>query len=134
MNGEVIGVHDGIINYTIGQRKGIKVSDKNPLYVVKIIADKNEIIVGSKEHLVKTKVILKDLNIITNDQSDFEKELFVKVRSTGRLIRAKIDITKNLANVNLLEEEYGIAPGQACVFYSKNNLGYKVLGGGWITN
>ena len=74
MNGEVIGVHDGIINYTIGQRKGIGVSDKKPLYVVKIIADKNEIIVGAKEHLVKTKINLKDLNIITNDQNDFTKE------------------------------------------------------------
>src|SRR5210317_653908 len=132
MNGEVIGVHDGIINYTIGQRKGIGVSDKNPLYVVKIIADKNEIIVGAKEHLVKTKINLKDLNIITNDQNDFKNELFVKVRSTGRLIKAKIDINDTNANVNLLEEEHGIAPGQACVFYAKNNNGYKVLGGGWI--
>ena len=76
----------------------------------------------------------KDLNIITTDQKDFQKELFVKVRSTGRLIKAKIDIDNTTANVNLLEEEYGIAPGQACVFYSKNNKGYKVLGGGWITN
>ena len=134
MEGEVIGVHDGIINYTIGQRKGIGISDKNPLYVVKIIADKNEIIVGTKNHLIKTKISLKDLNIITNDQNDFEEELFVKVRSTGKLIKAKIDIIKNSANVNLLEEELGIAPGQACVFYSKNKLGYKVLGGGWITN
>src|SRR6056300_1668723 len=134
MNGEVIGVHDGIINYTIGQRKGIRVSDKNPLYVVKIIADKNEIIVGTKEYLVKTKINLKDLNIITNDRKDFEKELFVKVRSTGRLIKAKINIDNTSANVNLLEEEHGIAPGQACVFYSKNNKGYKVLGGAWITN
>ena len=74
------------------------------------------------------------LNIITNDQKDFEKELFVKVRSTGRLIKAKINIDNTTANVNLLEEEHGIAPGQACVFYSKNNKGYKVLGGGWITN
>ena len=65
---------------------------KNPLYVVKIIADKNEIIVGTKEYLVKTKINLKDLNIITNDRKDFEKELFVKVRSTGRLIKAKINI------------------------------------------
>ena len=48
IEGKVIGVHDGIINYTIGQRKGIKISDKNPLYVIKIIADKNEIIVGDK--------------------------------------------------------------------------------------
>jgi len=134
MNGEVIGIHDGIINYTIGQRKGIGVSDKNPLYVVKIIADKNEIIVGAKKNLVKTKIDLKDLNIITNDKNDFKKELFVKVRSTGRLIKAKINIDNTTANVNLLEEEHGIAPGQACVFYSKNKIGYKVLGGGWITN
>jgi tRNA-uridine 2-sulfurtransferase len=134
MDGKVIGVHEGIINYTIGQRKGIKISDKNPLYVIKIIADSNEIIVGSKKNLIKTKINLKDLNIITNDQKDFEKELFVKVRSTGKLIKAKIDIQNTSANVNLLEEEHGIAPGQACVFYTKNDLGYKVLGGGWIKN
>ena len=134
MQGKVIGVHDGIINYTIGQRKGIGISNEKPLYVVKIIADKNEIVVGAKEHLVKTQINLKDLNIITNDNNDFKKELFVKVRSTGKLIKAKIDINETSANVNLLEEEYGIAPGQACVFYSKDNLGYKVLGGGWITN
>jgi len=134
MKGEVIGVHDGIINYTIGQRKGIKISDKNPLYVVKIIADKNEIIVGSKENLIKTEIDLKDLNIITNNEKDFEKELFVKVRSTGKLIKAKIDIQKTSASVNLLEDEQGIAPGQACVFYSKDKQGYKVLGGGWIKN
>ena len=134
VEGEVIGVHNGIINYTIGQRKGIGISDKAPLYVVKIIANKNEIIVGSKEHLVKTKINLKDLNIITDDKKDFEKELFVKVRSTGRLIKAKIQIKDTSANIDLLEEEYGIAPGQACVFYSKNSQGYKVLGGGWIVN
>ena len=133
IEGKVIGVHDGIINYTIGQRKGIKISDKNPLYVIKIIAEKNEIIVGGKEHLITTKINLKDLNIITNDKNDFDKELFVKVRSTGKLIKAKIDINNQSANVDLFEEEYGIAPGQACVFYSKNNYGYKVLGGGWIT-
>jgi len=125
-------VHDGIIKYTIGQRKGIGVSDKDPLYVVKIVADKNEIIVGSKEDLVKTEINLKDLNIITNDNEDFEKELLVKVRSTGRLIKAKINIDNTSAIVNLLEEEHGIAPGQACVFYLKNQKGYKVLGGGWI--
>ena len=134
MKGEVIGVHDGIINDTIGQRKGIKISDKNPLYVIKIIANKNEIIVGGKEYLVKTKIDLKDLNIITKDKEDFKKELFVKVRSTGKLIKARIEINNTLANVNLLEEEQGIAPGQACVFYSKDDLGYKVLGGGWIKN
>jgi len=134
MEGEVIGVHDGIINYTIGQRKGIKISDKNPLYVIKIIAHKNEIIVGDKMHLIKTKIDLRDLNIITNDKKDFEKDIFVKVRSTGKLIKANINIKDTSANINLLEEEQGIAPGQACVFYSKNKDGYKVLGGGWIRN
>ena len=84
--------------------------------------------------MVKTKINLKDLNIITNNQNDFEKEMFVKVRSTGRLIKAKIDINNTSAYVDLLEEEHGIAPGQACVFYSKNDYGYKVLGGGWINN
>ena len=134
IEGKVIGVHEGIINYTIGQRKGIKISDKKPLYVIKIVADTNEIIVGSKEYLIRIKISLKDLNIITNDKKDFENELFVKVRSTGKLIKAKIDIKNTSAYVNLLEEEQGIAPGQACVFYSKNDFGYKVLGGGWITN
>ena len=132
MDGEVIGVHNGISNYTIGQRKGIGVSDKIPLYVININANKNEIIVGSKEKLIKKEISLKDINILTNDQNDFDKELFVKVRSTGRLIKAKIDLKDTSAKVDLLEEEYGIAPGQACVFYSKNNQGYKVLGGGWI--
>ena len=134
MDGKVIGVHDGIINYTIGQRKGIKISDKDPLYVIKIIADKNEIIVGGKEYLIKTKIDLKNLNIITKDKKDFEKDLFVKVRSTGKLIKAKIEINNTLAKVDLLEEEQGIAPGQACVFYSKNSLGFQVFGGAVITN
>ena len=132
MNDEVIGVHDGIINYTIGQRKGIKISDKNPLYVIKINAEKNEIIVGTKEHLTRNKINLKNLNIITDNKNDFEKELFVKVRSTGKLIKAKIDIKNDTAAISLLENEYGIAPGQACVFYSRNSNGFKVLGGGWI--
>ena len=58
--------------------------------------------------------------------------LFIKVRSTGRLIKAKVNLDKIAAEVNLEENETGISPGQACVFYSKNKLGDKVLGGGWI--
>ena len=134
IEGKVIGVHEGIINYTIGQRKGIKIAEKDPLYVIKINAANNEIIVGSKENLAKRKIKLKNVNIITNSKKDFEKELFVKVRSTGKLLRAKISLNSSEANVDLLEDEYGISPGQACVFYFKNNSGYKVLGGGWIKN
>ena len=60
------------------------------------------------------------------------KKFHVKVRSTGKLLNAQIEINKDKAKVSLLEEEYGISPGQACVFYSKKPEGFKVLGGGWI--
>ena len=132
LSGEVIGVHDGIINYTIGQRKGIKIADKDPLYVIKINANKNEIIVGTKEKLIKKEIHLKEVNLLTDNDKDFDNEIFVKVRSTGKLLKAKVDINNNEAKVNLLEDEYGIAPGQACVFYSKDSFGDKILGGGWM--
>ena len=132
LDGKVIGVHDGIINFTIGQRKGIKVSDKEPLYVIKINSDKNEIIVGPKEKLGKNYISLKNLNLLT-DKKDLDKNIFVKVRSTGNLLEAKVNLEdSNEASVNLVNFEDGISPGQACVFYSKDDFGHKVLGGGWI--
>ena len=131
-NGEVVGIHEGIVNFTIGQRKGIKIAAKDPLYVIDINSDKNEIIVGSKKELLKKEIILKDLNLLT-DKKDFNKEIFVKVRSTGKLLKSKLNFKNDKTVLNLLEDEYGISPGQACVFYSRDNYGYKVLGGGWIT-
>jgi len=132
LDGKVIGVHDGIINFTIGQRKGIKVSDKDPLYVIKINSEKNEIIVGPKEYLGKKKILLKNINLLA-DKKEFETNIFVKVRSTGKLLEAKVNLSdQNGADVELKKPEDGISPGQACVFYNKDNLGYKVLGGGWI--
>ena len=132
LDGNVIGVHDGIINFTIGQRKGIKVSDKTPLYVIKINSDKNEIIVGPKEKLGKKNITLKNLNLLT-DKKDLDKNIFVKVRSTGSLLEAKVDLkSDNNAQVTLTNFEDGISPGQACVFYNKDQFGHKVLGGGWI--
>ena len=131
-NGTVIGVHDGIINFTIGQRKGIKVADKEPLYVLEIDAKKNEIIVGPKKDLIKKKIKLKDLNLLCENKNELNKNLFVKVRSTGKLIKARVELNNGFANVSLFEDEYGISPGQACVFYAKSKEGYKVLGGGWI--
>ena len=130
--GEVIGVHDGIINFTIGQRKGIKVASKEALYVVKIDAENNEIIVGGREHLGKKKINLKNINLLS-DQSELNENIFVKVRSTGKLLAANVNIlNKNEAEVNLHNPEDGISPGQACVFYKKDQYGHKVLGGGWI--
>ena len=133
LDGKVIGVHDGIVNFTIGQRRGIKIAEKDPLYVIEINSDKNEIIVGPKEKLIKRKIELRDINILT-DQEDFKDEIFVKIRSTGKLIKSRLSISNSKANVELLEDEYGISPGQACVFYKKDNNGDKLLGGGWITN
>jgi tRNA-specific 2-thiouridylase len=132
MIGKVIGVHEGIVNFTIGQRRGIKVSDKVPFYVIEINSKKNEIIVGQKKDLIRKNIKLKNLNILC-DPDELGGEILVKVRSTGRLIKANIDLNKDKADIKLLEDEYGISPGQACVFYSKNKNGYKVLGGGWIT-
>ena len=129
--GEVIGKHEGIINYTIGQRKGIKIAGKEPFYVVNIDALQNKVIVGNREDLSIKKIYLKNLNLL----SDVEKSndnFFVKVRSTGKLIKAKIKLDQTGAEVVLKEEEIGVSPGQACVFYSKNKIGDKVLGGGWI--
>ena len=134
LDGKVIGVHDGIINFTIGQRKGIKVSDKDALYVLKIDAEKNEIFVGPREKLGKKDIKLHDLNLLVN-QNEFKNNIFVKVRSTGKLLMGKVNFNNdNTALVNLEEFEDGISPGQACVFYNKDKFGYKVLGGGWIKN
>ncbi len=134
LNGEVIGVHDGIINFTIGQRKGIKISDKEALYVLKINSNKNEIIVGSRENLGKKNICINKLNLLA-EKKEFDQKIFVKVRSTGKLLDAKINFKENnSAEVNLEKFEDGISPGQACVFYNQDNLGFKVLGGGWITN
>ena len=131
LKGNQLGEHDGIINYTIGQRKGIKIANKDPLYVINIDADKNTVIVGSKECLEVKKIKLRDLNIL-GFKKEFNEIINIKVRSTGRLLKAKININENSADVEILDKETGISPGQACVFYSKDNIGDKVLGGGWI--
>ena len=128
--GKVIGIHEGIINFTIGQRRGIKVSGAEPLYVIEINSEKNEIIVGKKKELIKKKINLKNINVLCKEK-ELEDKIFVKVRSTGKFLKANVNISNNYAEVNLLEPEYGISPGQACVFYSIDNDN-KVLGGGWI--
>ncbi|MDC0461098.1 tRNA 2-thiouridine(34) synthase MnmA [Candidatus Pelagibacter sp.] len=134
LKGKVIGVHDGIINFTIGQRKGIKVSDVEPLYVLKINSDKNEIIVGPREKLGKKNININNLNLLVHE-SELSKQILVKVRSTGKLLEAKVDLKNdNSAEVNLKDFEDGISPGQACVFYDLDQQGHKVLGGGWISS
>ena len=69
---------------------------------------------------------------LLSDIEEHNDNLFIKVRSTGRLLKAKANLNNTSAEINLAELETGISPGQACVFYSKNQFGDKVLGGGWI--
>ena len=83
--------------------------------------------------LGKKTISLNNLNLLA-DKNEFNEDIFVKVRSTGRLLNAKILFTdQNKAQVNLKVSEDGISPGQACVFYCKDEFGEKLLGGGWIT-
>ena len=131
LSGKQIGEHEGIINYTIGQRKGIKISSTKPLYVVNIDANKNTVIVGHKENLEIKEIWLRDLNILASAK-EFNENINIKVRSTGKLLKSKISLLKSSAKVEILDKETGISPGQACVFYSKDSVGDKVLGGGWI--
>ena len=131
LKGKQIGEHEGIINYTIGQRKGIKIASNNPLYVINIDANNNSIVVGEKDYLEIKKIKLRELNIL-GSKKDFNDLINIKVRSTGRLLKAKININDNSADVEIIDKETGISPGQACVFYLKDDVGDKVLGGGWI--
>ena len=131
----MLGKHNGISNYTIGQRKGIGIGgikgnlDHNPNYVLKIDAEKKKLVVGSKDNLRKYKIYLKNINMINKKISNsFEAD--VKIRSGERKINATIKIISNTNGVvELKKPEFGVAPGQACVFYKNNQL----LGGGWIT-
>ena len=131
LSGKQIGEHQGIINYTIGQRKGIKISSDKPLYVININAENNTVIVGTKENLEIKEIQLRDLNILSK-KKEFDQIINIKVRSTGRFLKAKINFKNENVRVEILDKETGISPGQACVFYSKDEVGDKVLGGGWI--
>jgi len=131
LQGEKLGSHDGIINYTIGQRKGIKISSSEPLYVIDIRAKDNSIVVGSQDCLNVKKLYLRNINLLS-DLKIFEEDIFIKVRSTGKLLKAKVIVKKDSGIVEILQDEKGISPGQACVFYSRDDFGERVLGGGWI--
>ena len=140
LDGNIIGKHNGIINYTIGQRKGIGVGgikgNKNqvPLYVLDINKKKNTVIVGPREKLMKFYIHLENLNFFTEKAPSKKFRALIKIRSGKKLISATIELNKenkNKGTVKLLEPEFGVAPGQACVFY--NNY-QKMIGGGWIAS
>lgn len=116
LNGQILGKHNGIAHYTIGQRKGLGLSG-GPFFVNRIDVDKNEIVVSPKEKIRIHKLFLKNMKFI-NDP--FEGECRIKIRSCGTKIAARIEKKapqEERLEVTLLEPEYGAAEGQHCVFY-----------------
>ena len=135
-NDNILGMHNGVINYTIGQRRGLGIGGlEEPLYVVKLDADRKLVIVGPKELLATRQVSLKEVNWLgdTPLMTKSTWEIRAKVRSTRPPRDAVLrPISNTEAIVELIAAEEGIAPGQACVFYGQD--GSRVLGGGWISN
>ena len=135
-NDNILGTHNGVINYTIGQRRGLGIGGlEEPLYVVKLDADRKLVIVGPKELLATRQVSLKEVNWLgdTPLMTKSSWEFRAKVRSTRPPRDAVLRPFSNTeAIVELIAAEEGIAPGQACVFYGQDSS--RVLGGGWISN
>ena len=136
LDGRVLGHHDGVIHYTVGQRRGLGIASGEPLYVIRIEAAAARVIVGPREALQTRLIHLRDINWI-GDQPLLALppeglEIAVRVRSTrppqaARLLRFGDEIC-----VELPEGEYGVSPGQACVFYESTDPRARVLGGGSI--
>ena len=135
-NDNILGTHNGVINYTIGQRRGLGIGGlEEPLYVVKLDVDRKLVIVGPKELLATRQVSLKEVNWLgdTPLMNKSTWEIRAKVRSTRPPRDAVLrPISNTEAIVELIAAEEGIAPGQACVFYGQDSS--RVLGGGWISN
>ncbi len=133
-DGRVLGQHNGVIHYTIGQRRGLGIGGlEEPLYVVKLDVDTQRVIVGPKEMLATRSVPVREINWLGDEdfQSRPEWHVSVKVRSTRPPREAVIRPTgPDTAEVELMVAEEGVSPGQACVFYETE--GSRILGGGWI--
>lgn len=129
VKGEIIGEHNGIVNYTIGQRKGLGIGGSTePLYVIKIDKNNNQITLGSKKFLQKTEIVLKDINWF---DENIEKNIrcSARIRSTQSETPGILKIYNNKAKFIFDNNISTTSPGQACVLY----LNEQVLGGGWIT-
>jgi len=129
LNGNKLGTHKGISNYTIGQRKGVGIGgQEKPLYVKEINKNQNYIVLAPYESLKKNKIYFKNMNLLEEKISNQELECSAKIRSTQMEIPGKLNINKNTGYFQFNEAISATSPGQACVFY-KNE---QVLGGGWI--
>ena len=129
VNGTVLGKHNGLYNYTIGQRKGLGISYKEPLFVVGFNKEKNEVIVGEKEYIYKKEMIVKDINLLLIDSLEGPMKVSVKTRYSS----VEEDATVEMIDANTIKVVFEnpvarITPGQSAVFY----LGDIVVGGGKI--
>jgi tRNA-specific 2-thiouridylase len=131
MDGAVLGQHQGVLHYTVGQRRGLGVATGDPLYVVAIDADKREVIVGPREALARARIQLDEVNWL-GDGGETVLPVRARIRSTGEPAAAELTLNDNgSAEIVLAEAEEGVSPGQACVFYAADSD--RVLGGGWIS-
>lgn len=128
IKGEVLGKHTGLYNYTIGQRKGLGISYKEPLFVLGFNKQKNEVIVGEEDKLYKKEILVKDINLLLVDEIQDWVEVTVKTRYSSKEASAKIKQEENNIRVIFDEPQRAITPGQSAVFY----VGDIVLGGGKI--
>ena len=125
-DGNIVGEHKGYMHYTIGKRKGFTVKGAHePHYVLSIDAKKNQIVVGKKDELACNRVVLDNLNMFSEEK---EFNTTVKLRYRTIAVSCKVKIEKNQAFVELNESVFGVAVGQAAVFYDDD----KLIGGGWI--
>ena len=138
VDGRVLGRHEGIMHYTIGQRRGLKLAGQGPLYVVRIDADRRQVIVGPREYLRTEVLELRDVNWLGHpDEAEAARNgltIRARIRSTHAPIEAVLEMSEpgGPAQVLIPGGEHGVAPGQACVFYSDAGPDARVLGGGWI--
>jgi tRNA-uridine 2-sulfurtransferase len=132
--GQVLGQHEGIIHFTVGQRKGLKIPAREPLYVLRLEADTRRVVVGPRAALATRMIHLHDVNWIGDGAIDDSprREVFVKVRSTRAPQPAWLTAGRNGIAIELAGGEEGVAPGQACVFYDAADGAARVLGGGFI--
>jgi tRNA-specific 2-thiouridylase len=125
--GNVVGRHDGVIHFTVGQRKGLGLSgNAEPLFVLSLDAANARVVVGPRSALATREVQVRDINWLATPAAPFDCS--VKVRSTRAPVAAHVVSDGNAGCVELHSPEESVAPGQACVFYD----GTRVLGGGWI--
>jgi tRNA-specific 2-thiouridylase len=137
VDGRRLGAHDGIINYTIGQRKGLKIPSAEPLYVVRLNAECNEVVVGPRDFLRAHILVLKNINWLGDetlaDAARSNRSIQARVRSSQPPQPAMLSLgADGSVRVLLQEGELGVAAGQACVFYGDDTTEARVLGGGWI--